>query len=433
MKSKPSVNIFWFRRDLRLDDNTGLFNALNSCRPILPVFIFDFDILDKLEDKKDKRVQFIHDEIISLNNQFKKLESSLLVLYGKPFHVFRKLIVDYDVKEVYANHDYEPYAVKRDSEINGLLINRGIQFLTYKDQVIFEKKEIVKADGSLYSVYTPYSKSWKNEYKNLKIETKINKNNNYFKTPQIKIPELNEIGFQKVNMNFPSKELNRKILSRYAEERDYPAKESTSRLGIHLRFGTISIRKLFVQANACDIFFGELIWREFFMMITANHPRVVNESFYNKYDRIEWRNNEVEFYKWCEGKTGYPLVDAGMRQLNETGYMHNRARMVTASFLTKHLLIDWRWGERYFADKLLDYDSALNNGNWQWAAGTGCDASPYFRVFNPALQEKRFDPKREYINKWIPEINTDLYPKPVVEHEFARARAIEVYKKALDK
>jgi deoxyribodipyrimidine photo-lyase len=431
MKSKPSVNIFWFRRDLRLDDNTGLFHALNSGRPALPVFIFDTDILDKLEDKKDKRVQFIHNEIISLNNQLNKLGSSLQALYGKPIDVFRKLIEDYDIKEVYANHDYEPYAGKRDFEVHGLLLNHDIQFYTYKDQVIFEKKEITKADGRLYSIYTPYAKAWKKEYKKLKNETWINNSGNFFKTPKFKIPELNEMGFHKIDFTYPSKKPVTKILQHYAEKRDYPAAENTSQLGIHLRFGTISIRKLFQQVSVYEKFFSELIWREFFMMILANHPRVVSESYYLKYDRIKWRNNEDEFAKWCEGKTGYPFVDAGMRQLNETGYMHNRTRMITASFLTKHLLIDWRWGEKYFADKLLDYELAVNNGNWQWAAGTGCDASPYFRVFNPALQEKRFDPNREYVKKWIPEIDTADYPKPIVEHQFARDRAVAAYKKVI--
>lgn len=432
MKNNRKVNIFWFRRDLRLEDNTGLFHALNSENPVLPVFIFDTDILGKLEDKSDKRMQFIHNEIHSLHKQLKKYESSLLVLHGNPADVFRRLTEEFEIEEVFTNHDYELSAIKRDEEVSTYLVSKRIQFKSYKDQVIFENNEVVKDDRAPYTIYTPYAKKWKEQYKN-SPPLIHNKNNscNYFKTSPYKIPSLESIGFKKIFMKIPPRTINIPDFRFYKRYRDYPAKNYTTRLSVHLRFGTISIRKLFREIKSNEKLTDELIWREFYMMILANYPVVQNKSFQPYGDLIKWGNNEEEFEKWKEGRTGYPLVDAGMRQLNKTGYMHNRARMISASFLVKHLLIDWRWGEAYFASKLLDYDLASNNGNWQWIAGIGCDAAPYFRVFNPVLQQKRYDPKLEYVKTWIEEFGTDEYPVPFVEHGFAVKRALEAYKNAI--
>lgn len=428
------INIFWFRRDLRLNDNCGLFQALTSSNPVLPIFIFDTDILDKLEDKKDRRVEYIHNVLGEIQNDLSKISSSILVLHGKPVDVLKQLTNQYNIEKVYANHDYEPDAIKRDKEVKGFLKSKGIEFNTYKDQVIFEKNEITKNSGLSYTVYTPYSRKWKaalnkDNYKTFKTEKHFG---NFYKSKLFRIPSLKEIGFTKTSGSFPSKELRKNIIKKYDKTRDYPALNCTSRLGVHLRFGTVSIRRLVSEAVKLNQkWLNELIWREFFMMILYNFPHVVKESFRREYDNIKWRNEEKEFTVWCEGRTGYPMVDAGMRELNETGWMHNRVRMIAAGFLTKHLLIDWRWGETYFASKLLDYELSSNNGNWQWAAGTGCDAAPYFRVFNPEIQSKKFDPELTYIKKWVPEFNSCKYPKPIVEQTYARNRAIKTYSKAL--
>jgi deoxyribodipyrimidine photo-lyase len=432
MKNKPKVNIFWFRRDLRLDDNTGLNHALRSTRPVLPVFIFDTDILDHLESKEDKRVQFIYNEIKSLHKQLEKYGSTLLTIHGKPIDIFRKLAREYDIEKLFANHDYEPDAIKRDDEINSFLLTKNIKFITFKDQVIFEKDEVRKDNEDLYTIYTPYNKKWKINYQN-KIPAFFNKiySQNFYKTSAFNIPSISKLGFSETSVEIPPRDIKLQNIKFYEKYRDYPFLNYTSKLGVHLRFGTISIRKLFSEANMNEKFKNELIWREFYMMILAGHPRVVKESYYPFGDIIKWRNNEEDFEKWKEGRTGYALVDAGMRQLNETGFMHNRARMAAASFLVKHLLIDWRWGETYFASKLLDYEIASNNGNWQWGAGTGCDAAPYFRIFNPVLQQKKYDPKSEYIKTWIEEYETNSYPKPMVEHELAVKRAREEYQKAI--
>ncbi|MGE5861433.1 MAG: cryptochrome/photolyase family protein [Ignavibacteria bacterium] len=430
------INVFWFRRDLRLEDNCGLFNALASQNLVLPIFIFDSDILDRLEDKNDRRVEFIYNAVEEIRNELIKHGSSLLVMHLKPIDAFKQLIKQFNIEEVFTNHDYEPYAIRRDSAVKDFLNSNGIGFKTYKDQVIFEKDEIVKENHSPYTIYTPYSKRWKakltsTDYQSFKTKRLFG---NFFKTKPFKIPFLKDIGFIKTGESIPSRELRKNIIMRYEKNRDYPAIEGTSRLSVHLRFGTISIRKLVNEALKLNKkWLDELIWREFYMMILFHYPRVVNYSFRSEFDNIKWRNNENEFLAWCEGKTGYPMVDAGMRELNETGYMHNRARMITASFLTKHLLIDWRWGETYFTSKLLDYELASNNGNWQWAAGTGCDAAPYFRIFNPDTQQKKFDPEFKYIQKWVVEFNSPEYPRPIVEHSFARSRAIEAYRKAIEK
>jgi len=429
------VSIFWFRRDFRLDDNTGLFYAYTQEENVLPLFIFDTDILDKLDDKKDARVEFIHSQINRLNEELKSFGSSLLVKYGKPAEIWKSLMEEYDIQTVYSNRDYEPYAKERDNEVKNLLKQKNIQLLDFKDQVIFEKDEIINGSGEFYKVFTPYSKKWLDKFKNTNIQTLSldKKKNRFFQTPTLPIPTLNDLGFEKSGIEIPVLEIDRPLIQKYAEVRNFPSIKGTTRLGIHLRFGTISVRKLALEAmQLSDTYLNELIWREFYMMILFHNPQVVNQAFKSQYDRIPWRNNEGDFRKWCEGQTGYPIVDAGMRELNTTGFMHNRVRMIVASFLTKHLLIDWRWGEAYFAKKLLDYELSSNNGGWQWAAGTGTDAQPYFRVFNPESQTQKFDKDLKYIKKWVPEYGTLAYSRPMVDHKFARERAIETYKKALN-
>lgn len=430
------VNIFWFRRDLRLEDNTGLYHALTDGNPVLPVFIFDEEILQKLEDHADARVTFIYDEIARLKNQLERHGSSLLVKHGKPEHVFRELMNNYTIKAVFTNHDYEPYARERDARVRDLLINHQVGFRTFKDQVILEKDEVVKDSGDPYTVFTPYSRKWKSTFKSMEIIEYPSQDPglNFLKSGPFVLPGLSSIGFKRAEANMPERNIDIDIIRNYHHTRDFPAIKGTSRLSLHLRFGTISIRKLVKIASVLnEVFLNELIWREFYMMILWHFPHVVNRSFKSQYDRITWRNNEKEFAAWCEGKTGYPIVDAGMRELNRSGYMHNRLRMITASFLVKHLLIDWRWGEAWFAKKLLDYELASNNGGWQWAAGTGCDAAPYFRVFNPDLQTAKFDPENIYIAKWVPEFKSVQYPSRIVDHSEARNKAISSYKKALEK
>lgn len=431
------MNIFWFRRDLRVNDNAGLYHALKEGQPVMPVFIFDTNILDDLEDKDDARVNFIHNTLVEMNETLIEIGSSLKIYHGTPVDVFEKITQEFNIEKVFTNNDYELYASDRDNKIKWLLGKKGISFYSYKDQVIFEKNEIVKNDGTPYNVFTPYSRKWKSVLNDFYLrEYSENKYfSNFYKCSPLEIPSLASIGFKKSILQIPSKDIPDSIFVNYKNERDFPGQEGTSRLGIHLRFGSISIRKLarYVKDRS-EVYLNELIWRDFYQMVLFHFPHVSRgEAFKKEYDRIEWRNDEREFSLWCQGKTGYPLVDAGMRQLNETGFMHNRLRMVTASFLAKHLLIDWRWGEAYFARLLLDYDFASNNGGWQWSAGSGCDASPYFRIFNPAAQAKKFDPDLKYIKRWVPEINSFGYPEPIVEHDYARQRCLQVYGKALKK
>ena len=433
MENKKSVAIHWFRRDLRLHDNNALYHALQGDNPVLPIFIFDSNILDKLENKKDARVQFIYESLSNIQQQIRKFNSSVLIKIGNPVECWKNILIEYDVKAVYTNHDYEPYALQRDQEIESLLNSNNIPFITFKDQVIFEKSEVVKDDGKPYTVYTPYSRKWRSRLNAEGIPSYdsqlILKN---LVPISIDFPTLEEIGFQKSDLLFPSDHCADDIIQKYADQRDIPGINGTSRLGIHLRFGTISIREMTRKGqNLSDSWLNELCWREFYMMILWHFPHVTKGSFKPQYDSIEWRNNETEFQAWCDGKTGYPIVDAGMRELNTTGYMHNRVRMVVASFLTKHLLIDWRWGEAYFASKLLDFDLSANNGGWQWAAGSGCDAAPYFRIFNPYEQTKKFDCDLKYIRKWVPEFQDFSYPQPIVDHKMARERCLETYKRGL--
>ena len=434
MTDKKEVSIFWFRRDLRLDDNSGLYHALRSGSPVLPIFIFDENILSKLEDNADKRVDFIHRTLEELKGQLRNLGSDLLVFHGTPFEIYKRLTSEYSVSSVFTNHDYEPYAQERDKQIEELLNENGASFHTSKDQCIFEKDEVLKDDGDPYTVYTPYSKKWKAKVNDFYLSSYPTEKyfSNFLKFETDHFPSLKEIGFEKTDVDIPSSEVELDIVKNYHNTRDIPSIHGTSRLSVHLRFGTIGIRKLSRMAQETnDKFLNELIWRDFYMMILWHFPHVIGGAFRPKYDAIEWEHNEEHFEAWCRGETGYPIVDAGMRELNETGWMHNRVRMVVASFLTKHLLLDWRWGEAYFAKKLLDFELSSNNGGWQWAAGSGCDAAPYFRVFNPELQTKKFDPDLKYIQKWVPEFQELTYPKPIVEHKFARERALDRYKSAL--
>lgn len=430
------VTVFWFRRDLRLFDNAGLHFALRGDSPVLPLFIFDTDILDDLNDKKDRRVEFITNTLVDMHEQLKSWGSSLFIRHGKPVDVWKKLIAEFDIDQVYTNNDVEPYAIRRDSQVRAVLDSKGISMFSLRDQVIFEKDDVLKSNGEPYTVFTPYKNTWKKKFAEsnaLSVEFPVEpfKENFYATAPQ-PMPTLEQIGFESTNSTFPDIEVPEEIITKYHLQRDIPSIKGTSRLGLHLRFGTVSIRDLVKRAfHSNEVWLDELIWREFFKMILYHFPHVENRSFREKYDRIIWRNNKDEFKKWCAGQTGYPMVDAGMRELNETGFMHNRVRMVTASFLCKHLLIDWRWGERYFAEKLLDYDLSANNGNWQWAAGTGCDAAPYFRVFNPTMQMEKFDADLTYVKTWAPEVGTDDYPEPIIDHKFARQRAIETYAAAV--
>lgn len=431
-----NVTVFWFRRDLRVDDNHGFFEALNAGLPVVPVFIFDPEILAQFPNPDDARLTFIHRCLTDLDLEFRKYNSSLQVYFSSPEVVFGRLAAKYSIQSVYTNTDYEPVSIVRDQKVAKILQDKGIEFHGFKDHIIFHQNDVVKADGSPYSVFTPYSRKWKEKlsteeihfYESEKLLHQLKHlSSDYF-------PELQEIGYQTQNIRFPEKTFDPSLIENYAQTRDYPAENGTSKLGIHLRFGTVSIRKLtqFARMHS-EIFLNELIWRNFYMDILWHFPHVATRSYKPAYDFIPWLNNENEFESWCNGQTRYPLVDAGMRELNQTGHMHNRVRMVVASFLTKHLLIDWRWGEAYFASKLLDYELASNNGGWQWASGSGCDAAPYFRVFSPDLQTKKFDHDFKYIRKWVPEYGTSAYQKPIVDHAFARIRAIETYRKALAK
>lgn len=431
---KKEISICWLRRDLRITDNAALYHALKSDTAVLLLFIFDQHILDDLQDKKDPRVTFIYQQLQKIQEQLLHKKSSLLIKYGTPEAVWAEIHRDYTLKAVFTNHDYEPYARDRDAALAEFLQSESIPFHTFKDQVIFEKEEITKADGKPYTVFTPYFKQWEKKldrfYHKAYPTEKYMKN--LFQTRDLGMPTLEEMGFTASAQVFPPLSFENKLAA-YEERRDYPDEEATTRIGLHLRFGTLSIREAARTAIAAHAhkWLSELAWRDFYMMILWHFPQVATQSFKPAYDHIQWRNDEKDFTAWKNGKTGYPIVDAGMNQLNQTGYMHNRVRMIVGSFLTKHLLIDWRWGEAYFAEKLLDYDMASNIGGWQWACGCGNDAAPYFRVFNPELQAKKFDPQNKYIYHWAPEYKLDKKPKPIVEHAFARERILRVFKEAL--
>jgi deoxyribodipyrimidine photo-lyase len=436
MSKAESISIFWFRRDLRLEDNHGLYQALQAGKPVLPLFIFDWNILNELPDSRDARVQFLHQEINTIKKDLENTHgSSVLIKYGKPAKVWEEVVQEYPVENVFCNRDYEPYAKKRDKHLYEWFRNKNINFKGYKDHVIFEKDEVLKDDGDPYVVYTPYMKRYKSHLKEEDLESYPVKQYaaNFLKTDPLATVSLAEMGFQEFEFNYPSRKVDNEIIRNYHETRDIPSIEGTTRLSMHLRHGTISVRKLAkIARDENPKFFNELIWRDFYQSILYHYPHSLNQSFRPQYDAIEWENNEEHFKAWCKGKTGYPLVDAGMRELNESGFMHNRIRMLVSSFLTKHLLIDWRWGEQYFAQKLLDYEAASNVGGWQWAAGSGVDAAPYFRIFNPELQLKKFDPDFKYVKKWVSEFGTDDYPEPIVVHKEARERALNRFREALN-
>lgn len=435
--TKEKVSIFWFRRDLRLDDNVGFLEALRGEHPVLPIFIFDKEILNELP-KEDARVTYIFERLQEMRKELQDdSRSSLAMFYGKPEKIFQQLLKDYDIQAVFTNTDYEPYAKTRDEKIQDILEKEEVEFFSFKDQVIFEKSEVVKDDGEPYLVYTPYMRKWKEVFKNHDLQIYYTNDylSNLIKNTRLPNLSLSDMGFKKSSISFPEYDTTPTTIQEYEEHRNIPAKDATSHLSPYLRFGSVSVRKILKKAlNAeNETFWNELIWREFFMTILYHYPKTVTDAFKAKYDNIKWRNNKEEFKLWKEGKTGYPMVDAGMRELNSTGIMHNRVRMVVGSFLCKHLLIDWRWGEAYFAEKLLDYEMSSNVGNWQWVAGCGVDAAPYFRIFNPQSQLEKFDKDEKYIRKWIPEYDTDKYPERMVNHKEARERCLEVYKKAVKK
>ena len=430
---QENFSVFWFRRDLRLDDNLGLNAALSSGLKVIPIFIFDTEIINKLE-KNDLRIKMIHAALGKLNDAMLGNRCNVGMYLGNPKAVFESLLKKFKIKSVYANHDYEPYATERDKSIKSFLEKKNVTYKSFKDQVIFEKDEVVKDDGNPYKVYTPYSRKWIEKLKSTGFETcKSETKLNSLASLELPYLTLKEIGFDEKEFDIPLFNINSKTIEKYEETRNFPYLNSTSRIGAHLRFGFVSIRKLVEKAlkNSNKTYLKELIWREFFMQILWHFPYTQEKSFKPKYDSIKWLNNDEEFKKWCEGNTGYPLVDAGMRELNQTGFMHNRVRMLVGSFLCKHLLIDWRWGEKYFAKKLLDYEMSSNVGNWQWVAGCGVDASPYFRIFNPKEQIKKFDKDFKYIKKWVPEFQSSLYPKEIIDHKFARNRCLETFKAAV--
>lgn len=427
-------SLFWFRRDLRLHDNHGLYQALKSSDQVIPLFIFDTDILERLDSPLDPRVEFIHRKVLELDEMLAENGRRLLVRVGRPEEVIPEIARTYNVTSVFVNEDYEPAAIKRDQRISEWASSKGIAFNAFKDHVIFHPNEITKPDGLPYTIYTPYSRSWLSAYESTQVNTYPSEAllNGINKGEWPSIPSLEEIGFKPTGVAFSSTQVSTSLLTSYDETRNFPALQGTSGLGVHLRFGTVSVREVVaLGATYNQTFLKELIWRDFFISILFHFPYSVDQPFRQKYRNIEWRNDEEEFWRWCQGQTGFPIVDAGMRELNQTGYMHNRVRMIVASFLSKHLLIDWKWGERYFASKLLDFELASNVGNWQWAAGCGCDAAPYFRIFNPWTQAEKFDPNEKYIRRWVPELHSSSYPAPMVDHKFARERCLSVYKNAI--
>ena len=428
------VNIFWFRRDLRLYDNSGLSAATNSKIKVIPIFIFDTSITDKLPNN-DRRINFIFDNLAKIDLELKnKFNSSINVFKGEPEEIFKELIRNYKINSVFINNDYEPYAISRDKSIKDLLENNQIKFKSFKDQVIFEKNEVVKDDGNPYVVYTPYMRKWKASLNEDLSELNEKEVVNNFYNPAVSaLKKLNEYGFIENDKKIEAFKLNKDIVTKYADTRNFPSINSTSKIGPYLRFGTVSIRKIVsgLLKFKDQTFLNELIWREFFMQILFHFPHTAEKSFKSKYDKIIWLNDSKSFEAWKNGETGFPIVDAGMKELNMTGFMHNRVRMITASFLCKHLLVDWRLGEKYFALKLNDYEMASNVGNWQWASGSGVDAAPYFRIFNPHTQILKFDKSREYINSWV-NTESESYPDEIVDHKFARQRCLDTYKMYLD-
>ena len=462
----------WFRRDLRLHDHAALYHALTQSIEVHCVFVFDIDILDKLNDKQDRRVEFIWHSLLELRERLRQQGSTLRILHGKAQELIVRLAHELDVQAVFCNHDYEPDALLRDMFVERELGTHNIAFHHYKDQVIFEKSEILNGSGKPYSIFTPYKNAW---YKKLdEFYLRAYPTEKYFSALAqgiaAALPSLESLGFVPTNQSMLAGESGAEQLlgdfkphiARYQETRNFPAVNGTSCLSVHLRFGTVSIRSLasyayYVGGAGAQTWLGELIWRDFYQMLLHHYPTLAqDQTFKAQFNAIVFPNDVRKFTAWCEARTGYPLIDAAMRQLNQTGYMHNRLRMVVASFLVKDLHVDWRWGERYFAQHLLDFDLAANNGGWQWAASTGCDAQPWFRIFNPITQSKKFDAQGEFIriqipelarctDKWIHapwlmptceqercgvEIGND-YPAPIVDHVVAREKTLSLFKEAL--
>jgi deoxyribodipyrimidine photo-lyase len=431
--------VFWFRRDLRLEDNRGFYEALTSGHQVLPLFIFDQEILGRLPDRNDRRVQFIHHRLQELQQQLRAQGSELLVRNGKPLEVFEQLLGEFAIEGVFLNRDHDPYPKRRDDEVKKFMADRGLLFREFQDHFVFEREQILTDKGTPYTVYTPYSKKWLarleaddsfiHHFPSEKKQTALAKG-----LPRQNIPSLASLGFDATSMKAPPGVvplIDERILKGYeAHRNDVFNPHATTQLGIHLRFGTLSVRELVRRAlPLSQTYVKEIAWRDFFSQVLYHYPHVVRQSFRAEFDKVAWSQSQEDFQRWQDGMTGFPLVDAGMRELRATGTMPNRVRMNVASFLCKDLLIHWSWGERYFAGVLLDYDLSSNNGNWQWAAGTGCDAAPYFRVFNPELQRQKFDPKGEYVRRWVPEWNTPSYPAPMVDHAQAARRAIFEYGK----
>ena len=474
--SQFDAALMWFRRDLRSEDNAALFAALKDSRRVYCVFVYDTEILDALPTRKDRRVEFIWQSVTELGYALEKAGGQLITLHGAALTEIPLLAATLGVQAVYANHDYEPAALERDRAVALALKDSGIAFLTRKDQVIFEKDEVLTLGGTPFSVFTPYKNAWLKKLEPFFVKAYPVERYaaNLAKAPaQQRMLSLADIGFEPTNLQalgisggaVAGKKLLDDFLprmARYRDSRDFPAKKGPSYLSVHLRFGTVSIRALTRAAwsgtggpsgEGPATWLSELVWRDFYFMILHHHPHVVSRAFKPAYDAIQWPNDQNLFAAWCEGRTGYPIVDAAMRQLNQTGYMHNRLRMIAASFLVKDLHVDWRWGEKYFADQLNDFDQSANNGGWQWAASTGCDAQPYFRIFNPVSQSERFDAEGAFIRRYVPEladcdkraihapwemtlleqqgagviIGKD-YPAPVVEHATARLQALEMFK-----
>ena len=461
------ASLVWFRRDLRLDDHAALYHALKVSDAVYCAFVFDRTILDPLP-RADRRVAFILESVRELDAALRAKGGVLLCLTGDPRDEIPRLASRLGVQTVWTNRDYEPAVIARDAQVAERLAAQGIGFETAKDQVIFEQDEVLTADGRPFSVFTPYQRAWRKRLtpfylRPYPVQRYLDR---LARTDGDSLPTLAALGFDTVDVSRlqPGMSGAETLLAdfshridRYHEARDYPAVKGPSYLSVHLRFGTVSIRQLagFAEhlGNAgADTWLNELIWRDFYQQILWHHPRVVDHAFKPVFDALVFENRQDWFAAWCEGRTGYPLVDAAMRQLNQSGYMHNRLRMVTASFLVKDLLIDWRWGERYFAEKLIDYDLAANNGGWQWAAGTGCDAQPYFRIFNPVSQSEKFDPKGAFIRRYVPELADlpdraihapwqaspielsaagirlgDHYPAPLVDHAIQRERALAMF------
>ncbi|MDN4055171.1 deoxyribodipyrimidine photo-lyase [Massilia sp. YIM B02763] len=473
-------SLVWFRRDLRTDDHAALHHALLSSHRVFGVFVFDTDILAGLPPD-DRRVQFIHASLAELDARLRSMGGYLIVRHGRAADDIPRLAAELDAESVFANHDYEPQAIRRDRAVLDALRRAGRSLQTFKDQVVFERDEVLTKTGGPFSVFTPYKNAW---LKRLAAEphavdaweTAAHAGALAPAPAGHALPTLEDLGFCAPATPLPAAGMAGaeqlldaflERMARYDHERDYPALDATSRLSLHLRFGTLSVRRLVRLVRAridagqggpgAPVWLSELIWREFYMMILARHPRVVTDNFKPAFDALAWdegENADALFAAWCEGRTGYPLVDAAMLQLNRTGFMHNRLRMVTASFLTKDLGIDWRRGEAYFARKLDDYELSSNNGGWQWAASTGCDAQPWFRIFNPVTQSKRFDPDGTFIREWLPALEKldkaaihapwlakgaaldkagvvlgRDYPLPVVDHEQARARTLARFKR----